>query len=859
LPTDSWEATDAALDRALDLEGEERQAYLSSLPEHLQRRVQELLRAAETEGPLSRDVGELAGNLLEAADFQLDPPVEGRILGPWRLLRRLGGGGMGVVYLAERDDGAFEQRVALKVIRWELADSALVQRFLAERQILAQLNHPNIASLYDGGMTEDGLPYLVLELVEGRALDRHCREEELGARRRIELLVQVARAVDFAHRRLVVHRDLKPSNILVRSDGVPKLLDFGVAKLLAGAAAKTTRFAPLTPRYAAPEQRRGDPVTVAADVWALGKLLDELLEGHRDRDLEHVLLQAMREEPERRYRSAGELADDLERYLAGHPVQAVEPTLFYRLGKWARRRRSTATALAAAVLVALLGVFGVLWQARVARLERDQARRQAQRAEQVTGFLRTLFEAAVPRLGEEPRVRDLLDRGAERIRGEMADAPLARADLLATLGESYKWLHEYDQAEALLREALSLVETQAPGSYDHAMTLAHLGGVALHRGRATDLPAAEDLFRRALQLIEGDGDGAEGGASTDPRQPAGLASLYNSMGMVFLASGRPDEALQWLRRSAEHFQRLGNDATLAMARGNLGRALDQLGRYPEGEVEHRAAADLYRRAAPSNSTRATVLSNLAMNLAAQGRLDEAISTLDGSLELRRNSSEPASALAEVKANLAYLLLVAGRAGEAARLAAGAAQVLDRETPGTTNAIACRANLGWALALEGQSERALAILHRVVEELETGFAFAPSLLARGQTRYGAALLRAGRPEEARRHLEAALKGLGPQPPSAAVLADVLLAAGSLRCDGGEVQGLDDTTRAAEIYRKLHGPGHWLTALAEVERARCLRRAGLPWNRLEIERSRSILAATRGAEAWDTLRAEELLKR
>ncbi|MEO1367991.1 MAG: serine/threonine-protein kinase, partial [Acidobacteriota bacterium] len=286
---------DAHLDRALDLADGERARFVASLAPAMRRAVEELLRSVEAGGPLDRELSAVAPVLLEIASGGGDPGTAeetgihdghggqvGRTVGPWRIAERLGAGGMGVVYRVRRVHGDFDQEAALKVIRWELADRHLVRRFLEERRILAQLSHPHIASLVDGGVDGD-LPYLVLEFVDGLPVDAYCSELGLDRRARLRLLATVARAVDFAHRQLVIHRDLKPSNILVRPDGVPKLVDFGVAQLMDGAGGESTRFAPVTPGYSAPEQRRGEPVGVAADVWSLGVVLAQVLTGEEPR------------------------------------------------------------------------------------------------------------------------------------------------------------------------------------------------------------------------------------------------------------------------------------------------------------------------------------------------------------------------------------------------------------------------------------------------------------------------------------------------------------------------------------------------------------------------------------------------
>ena len=365
---------------------------------------------------------ELAALLASAArEGILDRPVERPetpVVGPWHLDSRIGHGGMGEVWLADRGDGQYRQRAAIKVIRSGLDVIEVRRRFLMERQILAGLDHPNIAHLLDGGVTGDGRPYIAMEFVDGTRIDRWCDTRQYGVAERIRLLIPVARAVHYAHRNLVVHRDLKPSNILVTGDGVPKLLDFGIAKLLGGSGDTTgvteTGLHPMTPEYASPEQLRGQPLTTASDVYSLGVVLHELLTGRvpfaregrafgeweRDvlerepdppsgvsvpgaaeargttperlraalsGDLDRILLMCLRKEPDRRYASAEQLAADLERFLADEPVLAHGADPAYRLRKFVSRHRTAVAVIALAAAAVLGSAATSAWQAGVAR------------------------------------------------------------------------------------------------------------------------------------------------------------------------------------------------------------------------------------------------------------------------------------------------------------------------------------------------------------------------------------------------------------------------------------------------------------------------------------------------------------
>jgi serine/threonine protein kinase len=460
---------DELLEAALEREPEERSRFLlqaCSGDRALRADVEEILARETEEGPFDRLFGAFTGAL---TDEYVDGISPGERLGPYEVERLVGRGGMGSVFLARRADGQFDQQVAIKVLRRDAAGEEPRRHFLAERQILARLSHPNIARVFDGGLTAGGRPYLVMEYVEGTPIDRFCDARRLGIRERLLLFSAVCGAVHYAHRNMVIHRDLKPGNILVTADGRPKLLDFGVAKLLAagdeGATLTRTWWLPMTPDYASPEQVRGDPVTTASDVYALGVLLYELLSGHRPHqfgrrapaeilrvlsevepvppshaimtveegegqkgefarvtpkgvawarstdprtlerrlkgDLDTIVLKALRKEPERRYGGAGDLAADIERYLEGRPVAARPDTVGYRLAKFVRRHRA-ATAVAATILLSLAGIAATMAvQAHLVARERDRADRTAELL-----FLRRNPEREAGRPPGSPTIQD---------------------------------------------------------------------------------------------------------------------------------------------------------------------------------------------------------------------------------------------------------------------------------------------------------------------------------------------------------------------------------------------------------------------------------------------------------------------
>ena len=542
--SERWSDIEDMLDEALDLSRDERAAFLSRRcgGDAFLRAYVERLLDADGAGPTFLDG--------EAADFALPmlpdvPSSQGASaavdrIGPYRIVGVLGHGGMGTVYLAERSDGQFEQRVAIKVLSSGAEGSPgmrasaspgspgerIVRRFLAERQILAALDHPGIARLLDGGVTEEGHPYFALEFVDGMPIDAYCDEWRLPIRDRLELFRAVCEAVQYAHQRLVVHRDLKPANILVSDDGRVKLLDFGIAKLLENDEDSRTLMLTetgvrwMTPRYAAPEQVRGEPVTTATDVYQLGVILYELLSGHRpyrlarqstyeieravceqhpespsavvrrtvalggsdgeptritpadvsfarrtdarrlrrglSGDLDAIVLKALRKQPATRYPSAAALADDLGRFLERRPVSAHAGSSAYRLRRFVRRHRAGVVSAATAI-VAVVGLSAV-YAHQLARSAED-ARAEARKADQTVQFLISLFDQADPanwKLNQNIDAALLVLEPAAARVEDLAREPDVHARLLYTLGRIYAGLGRPDRAEVLLSDALAI-------------------------------------------------------------------------------------------------------------------------------------------------------------------------------------------------------------------------------------------------------------------------------------------------------------------------------------------------------------------------------------------------------------------
>jgi serine/threonine protein kinase/Tfp pilus assembly protein PilF len=685
----------------------------------------------------SRQHGLLDGRAIDSLDAAPMQSYIGREVGAYRILHEIGSGGMGKVFLAERTTGQFQQQVALKLMKHGLDSEAALKRFRSEVQIMARLQHPNIARLYDGGINEDGLSYFTMEYIEGVPIDIYCDENQLPVRERLKLFQIVCSAVQYAHRNLIIHRDIKPGNILVAGKGVVKLLDFGIAKALSAddlsehpefrGLTKTGMFV-LTPEYAAPEQSRGDPVTTATDVYSLGMVLYELLAGHRpydlnsgspaevekiisttepekpstairktetqgkakidvDRvsklrsthpkalrkelsgDLDNICLKALRKEPERRYDSAGQLMEDIDRYLNGFPVLARPDTFFYRTGKFMRRHRTGLAAVMAIFLI--IGIITTFYTQKLSR-ERDRAQLEAHKAEQVSQFLTDLFELSDPShsKGKTITARELLDKGAVRIEKELAQQPEIQATLTGVIGEVYMSLGLYDEAEPLLRKALRIqqnlksenqsdvaksmnklamlmratghydasdsllqaalkmqVERLGPRHPDVAETMSNMAWLLHDKG---DLEGSEKLYRQAIDIWK-ENFGVE-------YIPATVA--MNDLALSFHEQGKNEQAEALYRKALKVQRKLLGDVhpEVATTSFNLAQVLRDLSNFGEAEAMfHKVLALDLKLLGPDHPTVAFDLTALAQLVELQGKPAEADSFYRRALEIRKKS------------------------------------------------------------------------------------------------------------------------------------------------------------------------------------------------------------------------------
>jgi len=625
-----WRELAPLFDHAFELDATARSAYLDSIGDsELREALCTLLAGTDRDSPIDAGSGRYAAELVGIG-------LEGRRIGPWRIGGAIGAGGMATVFAARREDGAYEQQVAIKILRHGLYDPYERERFVRERAILARLEHPHIARLLDGGLTAEGVPWFALEYVDGAPVTDWCDARRLDLDARLRLFGDICAAVAYAQRNLVVHRDLKPSNILVDRDGCLKLLDFGIARLLgadAGNEATRTDARRLTPAYAAPEQRDGGAITTATDVHALGVLLHEMCSGQRpqwredgtlrmpapdqraaharstdphalrrrlDGELGLVMAKALRADPAERYAGAAELGDELRRLADGKPLRARPDSRAYRVAKFTRRHRVALAVGGAFALAVLAGTAATAWQARAARA-------QATRADAVRDFVLALFDGITPdeSKGRVVSARELVDRGAARIGETLAREPEVEAPLATALATAYRQLGDYVQAATFAERALSAADdatTRSGALVERGRTRAAQGDYdAAERDLRDALAATPDAARNATRLRLADVLAERGrldealALTTDTlarvREPDERARALSALGGIHFGQGKLDDAAKELTQA------------LALARAAHGEAHTQtataehdLGVVVLQQGDARTAATLFEQA-----------------------------------------------------------------------------------------------------------------------------------------------------------------------------------------------------------------------------------------------------------------------
>ncbi|MEM7582960.1 MAG: serine/threonine-protein kinase [Acidobacteriota bacterium] len=898
----SWQRTEELFYAACELPESERRAFLIRSCAGNLAWVEEIERLLGAEADADARIEGVIARTMRLA--RREGPEEDRHLnqvGSYQILRELGRGGMSTVYLAERADEHYRQQVALKVVKRGMDTQEILRRLRQERQILAQLEHPHISRLLDGGNTEDGRPYFVMEFVDGEPIDRYCQRLDLSIEDRIALFRDVLSAVAYAHRNLVVHRDLKPANILVTGKGTVKLLDFGIAKLLDperaaefGATSAAMRF--FTLDYASPEQILGRRLNTASDVYSLGALLYELLSGEHphDRDLgrreleqaicdrdppapsaripgtaaeqrtrrrklsgdlDAIVLAALQRQPDRRYASIEPFAEDLRRYAEGLPVRARRPTLRYRTVKLLRSYRRTA--LAAAAVVAMLTTLVTFYTSRLAS-ERNRARIEERKSDQVASFLRGLFENADPARGPQVTARELLDQGAARIETELADQPEARAELMDLMGSVYLDLGLTTEADPLLKQSERFHRERfgdrAPASL----------ASRLHRAQwlqATgDYAAAETAFQ-TLVLSQPD----ETQAGTDATESEALrAKILGAFGDLLYAQGRPEAAETRFRQALQIRRSLFGEAhpLVATSLNDLGVALYAQGALEAAEEPLRQALELRRRLlGASHPHLAISLSSLGVLRFAQQDHDEARELLESALDLRRRLYGDAHpAVAQTLNNLGEISRRQGDLDAAVGFLTESLEIA-REVQGIDHPLYAGRlmNLARTIQMRGDHQQALPLLEQAVSATRSAYGDEHERLVFELRHLGDARASTGDRAAAEAAYREAIE-LGRQHyPRGWRLTFPLLSLGTLRLEARDPQGAEPWLAESVEIRRAERPDHWRTAEAQSWLGRCWVALGRRQEGLrEMRQAQARLEQELGSAAAETLAARMRLE-
>lgn len=733
--------------------------------------------------------------------------MRGEMIGSYRVERLIGSGGMGMVYLAERADQQFDQQVAIKLGRHRLVDPETVLRLRNERQILANLDHPNIARLFDGGTTNEGVPYLVMEYIDGIRLDTYCDLNRLAIVDRLKLFQIICSAVHYAHQNLIIHRDIKASNILVSADGTPKLLDFGIAKLIdstADAADGLTREGAviMTPANATPEQVLGNAVTTATDIYALGLLLHSLLSGYRayetdgltpsefarivcqrdvvkpslrveqehrsaiaatpaenvasDRstsisrlrrqltgDLDTIVLKALRKEPERRYRSVNALTDDIDRHLKSMPIVARSESWRYRAGKFVRRHY--AAVAASTLIVAMLATFSI-----VLSIQNRSIAKQRDTAREVSQFLEDIFMAQDPTQAKGAKITaaEILAAGASRIQSDLNDRPEIQSTLMGTIGRVYYSLGEFQPSTTLLEKALAL-QIDAHGS-NHPNVASAQDDLAVTLIQRADYARAETLLLSSLEINQ---------RTIGPVSEQVAANLFN-FANLYIRSGEIDRAQTFIVQSIDIYTQLGADygIILASAKAGLARILQIKGELDRTEELLLEAIEIVERTeGPNHPSMAYHLQNLGVLQRTKGDLVAAKATLDRAvIAVRRILGDKHDLLAATLVDQGVVLHLTGDFENANRVMREAL-ALYTESRGADHPA-----VGYTLILLGMLQHdtadlaaAESTLREALSIFERAFDGDHQYTASTLTELGAVLNSAGRASEARDILQRAL--------------------------------------------------------------------------------------------------------
>ncbi len=676
---------------AVELPENERKDYINSLCDdsELKEEIYSLLSA-----------NDVADDFLDIASLPKDALIEndnffiGKFFGRYKIIKLIAQGGMGLVYFGLRDDEV-KQKAAVKIINPGYASSTVIKRFQTERQTLANLNHPNISKLLDGGITDDGIQFLVMEFIDGIPVDEYCDEHKLNIKERLKLFLKIADVVKYAHHNLVVHRDLKPNNILITKEGEPKLLDFGIAKILdpEGMTHETITSKGIlnfTPEYASPEQIKGEIITTSSDVYSLGIVLYKLLTGHHPYklkshfpsdikdsvlhaeptkpseiiyetvekkydekvitispetvsstregsieklhkkligDLDNIVAMSIRKEAERRYSSVENFAEDIKRYLNDQPVNAHKDSLSYRSKKFVKRNKTAVITFAIINIFIILGLGGIIWQSRIASIERDNAKLEAEKANQIKSFLLNMISSPDPKQdGREVKVIDAIQKAAKSLSTELQGQKQIEAEIRTIIGTTYQNLGIYDSAEVEMNKALDINQKLfGEKSYETAVSLKNLGVVLEYKG---DYESTEKLYRKSLDMLK----------SVEDKPSLELAKMLDSYGSLFTDMGnyqKAEEVSYEALLTAEKV-RGDDDYDVISIKNNLATALNYNGKLDKADSLYRVCLKAFRKKFGNNHIRVSnVLNNLAFISIYKQEHHKALPLLEESINIKK--------------------------------------------------------------------------------------------------------------------------------------------------------------------------------------------------------------------------------
>ncbi len=616
-------------------------------------------------------------------DF-VDPYI-GKQIGNYIIDGEAGVGGMGIVYTGKRNDKEFDQKVAIKILKHGITSEYLLKRFQIERQTLANLQHQNIARLLDGGRTVDGLPYLVMEFIDGIPITECCNQKKLSIEEKLKLFREVCNAVQYAHQNLIIHRDLKPGNILVTKDGIPKLLDFGIAKLIdeelvdGNEGLTRTGVWHLTPEYASPEQIKGEKITTASDVYSLGVLLYQLLTGnqpykitnsspaaiskiiteekiikpseriiqsseisasdkiinqeklsaHLKGDLDNIILKAMHKDPLRRYVSVEQFSEDIRRHLIGLPVIAQKDTAGYRLNKFIKRHKVGFVSSVGFIVFLIASLIAIIWQANIAAKERDNAKLETQKVETVNNFLQEMLSSVDPtEVGKDVKVYDILKKASIDVGDNFSSHPEIEASVRKTIGVTLTNLGEFDEAKPHLIKSLELNNNvYGKESYQSAESMHEL---ALYYHWIGDLNLADSLYTKSIKIFRNNSDSP----------PRSLAGAINDLGILKEEQAKYQESLKLLKEALNIYQKnFGEtDRDVASTLNNLALTLESLDDIDGAEKYYKKSLEVYLKLySPDRPEISTIYNNLAYIYIDKDSLSKAEEYFKKSLELKINS------------------------------------------------------------------------------------------------------------------------------------------------------------------------------------------------------------------------------